>query len=130
MACALELIDLALERPAQRDYRFLVAEANGKLAGYLCYGPTPMTEGAFDLYWVAAAAELRGTGVGRALLERMETDLRSLSARLVRVEMSSVEADAATQRFYERNGYHEAARIPDFYREGDALVILTRRLSG
>jgi ribosomal protein S18 acetylase RimI-like enzyme len=130
VACALELVDLALERPEQRDYRFLVAEANGTLAGYLCYGPTPMTEGTFDLYWVAAAPELRGTGVGRALLERMEADLQSLSARLVRVEMSSVEADATTQRFYEKNGFLVAARIPGFYKEGDALVILIRRLSG
>ena len=46
--CALEVIDLALQ-PNNPDYLVLVAVMNAELVGYVCYGPTPMTEGTFDL---------------------------------------------------------------------------------
>src|SRR5690606_34637559 len=52
VAVALELIDLTLENPGQSDYRFLLARGPAGLAGYVCYGPTPMTDGTYDLYWL------------------------------------------------------------------------------
>src|SRR5438067_14273 len=52
VSVALELIDAALAEPGG-EYRVLIAELDGKLAGYICYGPTPMTEGTWDLYWIA-----------------------------------------------------------------------------
>src|SRR5262249_15348251 len=46
-AVALELVDARLARPEADDYRFVLAMGcDGgaeKLAGYLCYGRTPMT---------------------------------------------------------------------------------------
>src|SRR5258706_1138490 len=49
--CALELIDGALASPGRDgDYRVLVVEDGGRVAGYVCYGPTPMTESTWDLY--------------------------------------------------------------------------------
>src|SRR5437016_5604566 len=47
---ALELVDAALAEPSG-EYRVTVAELDGRLAGYVCYGPTPMTESSWDLYW-------------------------------------------------------------------------------
>jgi hypothetical protein len=58
----------------------------------------------------------------------MEADLRARGARLIRVETSAQEAYGATRQFYARNAYAEAARIEDFYRPGDHLVMLTKRL--
>ena len=40
---ALELADAALEDPRQPDYRFLLAWEGEALAGYICFGPTPMS---------------------------------------------------------------------------------------
>jgi len=126
--CALELVDLALERPAQPDYLFRIAADGDALWGYICYGPTPMTEGTFDLYWVATSPEARTRGVGSALVLAMEADLRARGARLIRVETSAQEAYGKTRAFYARNHYAEAARIPDFYKPGDDLVMLTKRI--
>jgi ribosomal protein S18 acetylase RimI-like enzyme len=128
VAVALELIDAALDDP-QGDYRVLVAELEGaRLAGYICYGPTPMTERTWDLYWIATHPEARGRGVARALVERMEEELRGLSARLIRVETSQQESYGAAHAFYERLGYPCAARLPAFYKPGDDLLILLKRL--
>jgi ribosomal protein S18 acetylase RimI-like enzyme len=127
VACALELIDLAL-KPNNPDYYILVALKNDQPVGYVCYGPTPMTEGTFDLYWIASAPEVRGQGVGAALVSAMEGELRRRKARLIRVETSAMEAYGPTRGFYEAMKYREEARFRDFYKVSEDLIILSKRL--
>ncbi len=127
VSCALELIDLALSS-SRADYQVLVAARDDKVVGYVCYGPTPMTEGTFDLYWIASAPEVRGQGVGSALVAAMEGDLRRRGARLMRVETSAMEAYGPTRGFYESMKYREEARFRDFYKVGEDLIILSKRL--
>jgi ribosomal protein S18 acetylase RimI-like enzyme len=124
---ALELIDGALAEPGG-EYRVLVAEQGGRLAGYVCYGPTPMTEGTWDLYWIATHPEARGLGVARLLVDRMEAELRAIGARLVRVETSQLDGYGAARAFYERLRYPVVAHLRDFYKPGDDLLILCKRL--
>jgi ribosomal protein S18 acetylase RimI-like enzyme len=128
VSCALELVDLALEKPQQSDYFFLVAEQDGQLAGYICYGPTPMTEGTWDLYWIASSEAARGKGAGSALVLEMEKELRGRGTRLVRIETSSLSEYGPARTFYARHAYHQTAVIEAFYRDGDDLVTLTKRL--
>ena len=130
---AIELVDLALQ-PNNPDYQILVADktggpgGEGGLVGYVCYGPTPMTEGTYDLYWIASDPTVRGQGVGAALVSGMEGDLRRRHARLIRVETSATEAYGPTRGFYAAMKYTEEARIRDFYKVGDDLIMLTKRL--
>jgi ribosomal protein S18 acetylase RimI-like enzyme len=126
-ACAIELVDLALQ-PGNRDYKILVADRNSALVGYVCYGPTPMTEGTYDLYWIASDPSVRGQGVGASLISGMEADLRRQSARIIRVETSATEAYGPTRGFYASMKYTEEARIRDFYKVGDDLIILSKRV--
>jgi ribosomal protein S18 acetylase RimI-like enzyme len=124
---ALELVDHAIARTD--DYRVLVAELSHSLAGYVCFGPTPMTRGTFDLYWIATDPAQRRAGIGRALVAALADTLRSEGARLVRLETSSRDDYEATRRFYDGTGFRVAARIHDFYDVGDDLVIYTRALA-
>ncbi|KFA89164.1 acetyltransferase [Archangium violaceum Cb vi76] len=124
---AIELVDLALE-PNNPDYKILVADRDGTLVGYICYGPTPMTEGTYDLYWIASDPAVRGQGVGASLISGMEADLRRIQARIIRVETSATEAYGPTRGFYASMKYTEEARIRDFYKVGDDLIILTKRV--
>jgi ribosomal protein S18 acetylase RimI-like enzyme len=129
VSVALELIDAALADP-DGEYRVLVAEGDGPwpLAGYVCFGPTPMTEGTWDLYWIVTQPEARGRGVARSLVERMEHELRARGARRVRVETSHLDNYGAAHAFYERLQYPVVARLPDFYRPGDDLLVMMKRL--
>ena len=127
MECALELIDLAL-KPGNPDYQVLVAARDGRAVGYVCYGPTPMTDGTFDLYWIASSPEVRGQGVGAALVSAMEGELRRRKGRVIRVETSAMEAYGPTRGFYAAMQYREEARFRDFYRTGEDLIILAKRL--
>lgn len=127
VACALELIDAALT-PSNLDYQVLVAIRESKPVGYVCYGPTPMTDGTYDLYWIASDPLVRGQGVGAALVSGMEGDLRRRKGRLIRVETSAMEAYGPTRGFYAAMQYKEESRFRDFYRPGEDLIILAKRL--
>jgi ribosomal protein S18 acetylase RimI-like enzyme len=125
---ALELIDLALARPDQADYIFMCAEAGGRFAGYACYGPIPMTDRSYDLYWIAVDTALHRSGVGRTLVAGMETDLKERGARKIFVDTSGREAYLPTRRFYEGIGYTVAARLQGFYRAGDDKVVYAKEI--
>lgn len=123
-------MELALAATAEHaDYRVIVAEEGGALAGYVCFGPTPMTAATWDLYWIASFPAFRGRGAGSALLLAMEAEVLRRGGRQVRVETSSRGEYETTRVFYERHRYGEAARLPDFYASGDDLVTLYKRLS-
>jgi ribosomal protein S18 acetylase RimI-like enzyme len=47
----------------------------------------------------------------------------------LRIETSSLEGEGGAVRFYERAGFSRVGLIPDFYRPGDDLVTLAKRLT-
>jgi ribosomal protein S18 acetylase RimI-like enzyme len=132
IAVALELIDAAIG--GTDDYRVLVAALagvpglEGDVAGYVCYGPTPMTAATYDLYWIVIHRAARGRGLAGALLAAMERALAQRQATAVRVETSEQDSHGAARRLYARHGYPEVARLDDFYGPGDALVLYYKRL--
>jgi hypothetical protein len=51
-----------------------------------------------------------------------------MNGKLIVVETSSLPKYEATRKFYVRNNYLEAARIRDYYGQGDDLMIYTKHL--
>ena len=126
---ALELVDLGL-RPEQREYSFVVVETVAEaVAGYACFGPTPLTEGVWDLYWIAVDPAIQSRGLGRQILAAVEAAVRAGGGRMVLVETASKPSYKPTRALYRRTNYVEVARIPDFYRVGDDKVIFVKTLS-
>ena len=110
------------------EYVFLGAfTPDDELAGYACYGATPGTDRVFDLYWIAVDPGAQGAGGGTTLLSEVERRLHDVNARMLVVETSSRSGYEATRRFYERRGYHEAARVRDFYAPSDDRIIYLKR---
>ncbi len=129
-AVALELVDIAIQDASQGDYLFIVAvDDKDQPIGYACYGPTPLTEGTYDLYWIAVSADLEGKGIGTSLLRAVEEDLRSRNGRMLIIETSSSEAYDKTRQFYIKNGYPLTETIKDFYRPGEDRVTFIKRLN-
>jgi len=126
---AMELIDIVLTQPGQKDYQIYSAEENSKVLGYYCIGPTPMTVGTFDLYWIAVDPSIHNKGVGKQLLRHCENLIREQSGRLIIAETSSQEKYYNTRQFYIHNDYSEVARIKDYYKADDDLVIYGKYVS-
>lgn len=127
---AMELIDIFLERQDQKDYYIYVAENERKeVVGYVCYGPTPATEGTFDLYWIAVSPAHQQQGVGKKLLLFTEQEVVRQHGRMIIIETSSQAKYQPTQDFYLRNHYRVEAQIADFYRVGDDRMIFVKRFT-
>ncbi|MDR1519157.1 MAG: GNAT family N-acetyltransferase [Planctomycetota bacterium] len=125
---AAELVEEGLAKGAASGYHFIFAEAGGQLAGYVCFGPIPCSIGSFDLYWLAVDKRLQGRGLGLGLAARCEAAARRMGARGIYAETSGKAQYLPTRRFYERAGFAEAARLPDFYAVGDAKIIYRKIL--
>lgn len=129
VAIAMELIDVVLDKPEQKDYIINVCEEHGQVLGYYCVGPTPATQSTFDMYWIAVKPSAQGRGVGKALDVHAERLLRSKQGNLVIAETSSQPRYESTRKFYTARGYAELARIRDYYRPGDDLVVYGKYFS-
>lgn len=126
--CALELLDIYLGNPLQKDYFFIVAATNSdKPAGYACYGKTPLTDAVFDLYWILVDGESRKQGIGSFLLDQVEALVKEEGARLLVAETSGLPAYGPAREFYLKRGFTVESRIKDFYKPGDDLITYVKR---
>jgi ribosomal protein S18 acetylase RimI-like enzyme len=122
-----ELMDAYLGKPDQKDYHVVVVENDEKgVAGYMTWGPTPLAEDAYDLYWMAVSPAEQGRGRGKELVRWLEAEVRRRDGRVVIIETSSQPKYHGTRQFYIDLGYKEVARVPDFYRAGDDRVIYAK----
>lgn len=127
VAVAEEQIDIYLYQPAQRDYRIVVIEnPSGEVVGFLSYGPTPLTEGTYDLYWMAVDPKAQGQGYGKELVRWLEKEVQAEEGRMVVIETSSQPRYQPTRKFYQGLQYQEVARIHDFYKSGDDRIIFVK----
>ena len=126
---AMELVEDALNHPEKSDYHvFCALDSSDRLVGYICFGPVPMTDGCYDLYWIAVDEKFSRTGIGGRLLDRMEEFMIMRNARRIYVETSSTEPYNAARTFYARHGYGVVSVLEDFYRKGDDKIILMKEL--
>jgi len=109
-------------------YNFLVYRQDDKVLGYAIFGYRDLTDGVYDLYWIAVDPNARRKGVGRALITACEEAVRNLGGRILIAETSGTEEYASTREFYVSVGYVNEATIKDFYNPGDDLKIFTKQL--
>lgn len=123
---ALELVDIHIKEKNQKDYEIFVdavGDEADELRGYVCIGPRPLTEGTYDLYWIAVNPKVQSKGVGSGLVRFIEDYLTKKKARLILIETSGKDSYEKERKFYEKNLYRELVNIKDFYKIGDSLII-------
>ena len=135
VAVALELVDDTLAPGARSSYRWVLADCpdasartGWKLGGLACYGAVVLTEGTYDLYWIAVDPTEQGRGIADALDEAVTAAVRREGGRWILAETSSTAPYEPARRFYLRRGYTLIERIPDFYRPGDDRLTFGKRL--
>jgi ribosomal protein S18 acetylase RimI-like enzyme len=125
-----ELIDSYLADNLKSGYHLLVYVAGDSVKGYICYGPTPLTKSTWDIYWIAVAPEVKGQGLGKALMDRAEQEIAKAGGTLIIVETSSKPLYENTRQFYNRRKYSVICQIRDFYSRGDDKVMLGKWFDG
>jgi ribosomal protein S18 acetylase RimI-like enzyme len=126
VACCIEL---AVETLGLKEgYHWVLAEEADKLCGLICYGSVPLTDGTWDLYWILRSPHSTSKGVANALLQACEEHLRQEKARLLVLDTSSTPPYQPARDFYLRSGFTLSARLVEYYRPGDDLLIYTKRI--
>ncbi len=123
-----ELFEGYLEGPEKSGYNFLSCREGETILGFACWGPTPLSKGAVDLYWIATAAQAQGKGVARALFDGVVQAARAAGRWLMVIWTSSRPEYQAARDFYQRMGCNLLVQLADFYDRGEDLCIFTLRL--
>jgi ribosomal protein S18 acetylase RimI-like enzyme len=127
---AIEVIGEAQAFPERDEYDVLCAEdTDGRLVGYICFGPIPITDRCFDLYWICVDPGTSRKGIGGLLLSAMEDALAKKRARHVYVDTSSLPSYDRARSFYEKHGYRPVSVFPDFYCDGDDKIVYLKKMS-
>lgn len=91
---------LSIEQLFEPNLRFFVAWLDG--AAVAC-GGVGFYDGFAELKRMYSRPAVRGRGVGKALLQRLEAEARAVGSPLLRIETGVYQQEAL--RFYERAGF-------------------------
>lgn len=108
------------------ECRATVAERDGELVGCVLFGDVAGAVGIGRIHLVTVAPSARGRGIARGLCDAAVADLPAPATRSIVVEMPDDEAVGAGRALIARCGFTEVARVPDYYRDGVALLVLQR----
>ena len=125
---ALEILDEYYLKEELSGYYFILAENEGKVIGYINYGPVPCTQTSWDIYWIAVRKDIAGRGIGSELLKQAEEHIRKMKGKNIWVETSARTDYKPTRSFYQKMKYSIAAELKDFYAPGDHKVIFHKPL--
>lgn len=125
---ALEVLELA-ERGNDPEHRALVIARDGTVAGLMLFGKIAGTSGGARLHTAAIAPGIDLDDVGDRLMRAVREAARDAGARYILAEMADDPALGTVLTLLREHGFHEEARVPDFFREGVALSFLRLNLS-
>lgn len=127
---AIEMVDVYLKNHLQKDYQIWTAVLeNDTVAGFINYGPAPLTDSTYDVYWIAVSPSFQGKGIGTILMSFAEKKIKEQEGHMICIETSSTVQYDHTQKFYIGRGYILESRIKDFYRTGDDKLTFVKRLN-
>jgi len=127
---AVELVNEALRFPERDEYCVACAiDPTDSLAGYICFGPIPMADDCYDLYWIVVDKKYSRKGVGGKLLQSFEDYVMSKHGRRIYVDTSSGAAYNAARLFYEKHGYQLVSVLEDFYQKGGSKMIYMKEIN-
>jgi ribosomal-protein-alanine N-acetyltransferase len=106
------------------SHPFVLAANDGRVAGYLC---TWNISNELYVNNIAVAPELRGRGLGRALLEFAEEQARAWGCRVMILEVRA--SNDAAVHLYEKFGFSVRGVRRRYYEDtGEDAVVMTKAL--
>lgn len=106
---------------------FWLTDVEDDLIGVAYCAPEPMTQGTWNLLFIAVRPDHQGQGRGTALIKSVEQLLIARGARLLLVE--TIESLEQTRAFYHKCGFEEEAKIRDFYEAGIHKIVYRKLLA-
>ena len=103
---------------------FRVAELDGQVIGYVVVRRESVRRGRAELPTLAVREDLRGQGVGSALLRQALDYLEGAGVRHVDLQVSV--RNHGARRLYERFGFAVVRTLPGYYGGGEDALLMRR----
>lgn len=103
---------------------FLVAEASGKIVGYV--SALPDSREVAHLVSLAVHPEVRRVGVARKLMEELLSKLRGMGFRELRLEVRIDNFPAIS--LYKALGFREGRKLRGYYEDGSDALTMSLKL--
>lgn len=104
------------------------AEGNeAQIIGAAYFAPEMMAQGVMNLLFIGVLPQARKKGVGQALLDSFEAEVKERGARIAIIETASDQMFAPAWSLYKKAEYEEEARIRDYYSDSLDKVIFRKR---
>ncbi|HJJ42103.1 MAG TPA: ribosomal protein S18-alanine N-acetyltransferase [Methanocorpusculum sp.] len=104
---------------------FYVAEADGRIVGF-CAGAVEETDS--EKYGhicnIAVNPDMRGYGIGRLLLKRLERDF--FLERCIACSLEVRKSNTSARRFYDKLGYEDVIVFGEYYSDGEDAIVMMR----
>jgi ribosomal protein S18 acetylase RimI-like enzyme len=110
------------------ETRALVIERDGTVASLALFGPVAGTTATWHLRMALLAPRVEIREVGRAMIDGVVESVRRDGGRLLVAELPADAVLGQSLTLLRANGFRQEGRIPDFFREGVALLFLRREL--
>ena len=123
-----DMISDYLSNEKSRDIWFTTINQGKPISIGYC-APERLTEGTYNLYAIAVHKSKQGNGIGKKMMEYIESELRKNGNRILIVETSGKPEFELTREFYIKCDYKQQAVIPEFYEKGDDKVVFWKKLT-
>lgn len=119
-----------LQNNKNTSYSLIEETVEGKLAGFTLFGRTPLTAFTWDIYWIIVDKSFQGRGIGKSLILKTEESIKEKTPRAtIKLETSTRKKYAAARGLYKSMEYDQAGILPNFYSEGDDMVIFYKQVN-
>jgi GNAT superfamily N-acetyltransferase len=124
-----EVLDDYHSHNGAAGHRAVAWDESGEILGFAYFAPAAMTDRTWSLWWIVVERDSQARGIGGELLRYAESEIRNASGRMLLIETSSLPKYELTRRFYLKHGYSQIAAVPDYYADGDDMLIFGKRMS-
>ncbi|MFH1379551.1 MAG: N-acetyltransferase [bacterium] len=106
-----------------REYLLVEEYRGGNPAGFSIFGELEWTDFSWEMYWLIVDPNFHGQGIGKKLLEYVEKIILKESPHAVLIaETSSIKSYDSARLYYQKTGFTEVGRVPNYYDYDDDLV--------
>ena len=106
----------------------LVIERDGTVAALALYGPVAGASDAWHLSMVLVAPRVELREVGRSIVDGVVDSVKQAGARVLVAELPADAVLGRSLSLLRANGFKQEGRVPDYFRQGVALLFLRREL--
>ena len=123
-----EMLAGMLRSPSENDVWF-TDEAESVPVGVAHLAPEKMTNGTWNLLFIAVHPDHQRQGRGKSILKHVQQWLRSNGERILLVETAGLDSFDYVRSFYVGDGFENEARVRDFYDVGVDKIIFRKSLT-